>query len=346
MDVGGRKASNLLLHTEYGHTDMAVKDLKNVFPELDIPPFDTPNPIKLIEMLSRLVSVRNDIILDFFSGSATTAHAVMQLNAEDGGKRKFIMVQYPELVKGNTGYANICEIGKERIRRAGEKIKSELENASLDSDQLQSIPDIGFKVFKVADTNINWNQENFPSIMNIQSFNKDTNKIRVENEYGQVLWNDIKYINPIVIIDEPQSMEGTEAKQSQTLKAIEDLKPLFILRYSATHKNLYNQIYKLDSYMAYKKNLVKTIRVQTIKTKVNKDDCYIKYLSFNRCQAKIEIWHQSQGHEMKFKTFDVVGNTSLYDLSGGLSQYNGMSIVDNPNKISLYKLIALLEILS
>ena len=151
-EVGGRKASNLLMYTDYGHTDMAVKDLKKLFPEMDKPPFDTPKPIKLIEMLSRLELGVGGTILDFFSGSATTAHAVIKLNAEDGGKRKFIMVQIPEKTGEKSeaykvGYKNICEIGKERIRRAGEKIK---EEAGLTAQDL----DIGFRVLKLDDTNM------------------------------------------------------------------------------------------------------------------------------------------------------------------------------------------------
>jgi adenine-specific DNA-methyltransferase len=76
-EVSGRKASSLLMYSDYGHTDMAMKDIKKLFPEMDKPPFDTPKPIKLIEMLLRLETEDDDIILDFFSGSATTAHAVM-----------------------------------------------------------------------------------------------------------------------------------------------------------------------------------------------------------------------------------------------------------------------------
>lgn len=92
------------------------------------------------------------IILDFFSGSATTAHAVMQLNAEDGGHRKFIMVQLPEPCDEKSeaykaGYKNICEIGKERIRRAGEKIKAENPLTTQDLD-------VGFRVLKLADSNM------------------------------------------------------------------------------------------------------------------------------------------------------------------------------------------------
>lgn len=111
--------------------------------------FDHPKPIALISFLIK--SISNDaIILDFFSGSATTAHAVMQLNAEDGGNRKFIMVQLPEATDEKSeaykaGYKNICEIGKERIRRAGDKIMSEHPDAKIDT---------GFRVFRLDDTNM------------------------------------------------------------------------------------------------------------------------------------------------------------------------------------------------
>lgn len=118
--------------------------------------FDYPKPVSLIaEMISGITlfsSKEGDIILDFFSGSATTAHAVMQLNAEDGGHRKFIMVQLPEPCDENSeaykaGYKNICEIGKERIRRAGEKIKEENPLTTQDLD-------IGFRVLKLDDSNM------------------------------------------------------------------------------------------------------------------------------------------------------------------------------------------------
>ncbi|MDD3957096.1 MAG: site-specific DNA-methyltransferase, partial [Proteiniphilum sp.] len=104
-----------------------------------------------------------DIILDFFSGSATTAHAVMQLNAEDGGNRKFIMVQLPEETDPNSeaykaGYKNICEIGKERIRRAGKKIEEELNAKSKEGELFKEeehrTPDTGFRVLKVDSTNM------------------------------------------------------------------------------------------------------------------------------------------------------------------------------------------------
>lgn len=132
--------------------------------------FDFPKPIKLIEDFLKISLNQKDIILDFFSGSATTAHAVMQLNSEDNGNRKYIMVQLPETTDEKSeafkaGYKNIAEIGKERIRRAGEKIKQEIEeyNSNLKlGEEPKKVLDIGFKAFKVDDTNIKWyDLENF-----------------------------------------------------------------------------------------------------------------------------------------------------------------------------------------
>ncbi|MBU1143341.1 MAG: site-specific DNA-methyltransferase [Firmicutes bacterium] len=127
--------------------------------------FSFPKPIGLLYDLIIAGSEQDSIILDFFSGSSTTAHAVMQLNAEDGGNRKFIMVQLPELTDESSeaykaGYKNICEIGKERIRRAGEQIKQELidkkNKAGLLDDNIVDPEtfDNGFKVFKLESTNI------------------------------------------------------------------------------------------------------------------------------------------------------------------------------------------------
>lgn len=112
-------------NSSVGSNRTAMSSIKKVFEGKKF--FDTPKPIELIKRMLEIIYSKNSIILDFFSGSATTAHAVMSLNAEDGGKRKFIMVQLPELTdeKGEAfkaGYKNICEIGKERIRRAGKAI--------------------------------------------------------------------------------------------------------------------------------------------------------------------------------------------------------------------------------
>ena len=114
--------------------------------------FQSPKSVALIRQCTLMAQEKEAIILDFFSGSATTAHAVMQLNAEDGGHRKFIMVQLPEKCDEaseayKAGYKNICEIGKERIRRAGDKIKSESPMTTQDLD-------IGFRVLKLDDTNM------------------------------------------------------------------------------------------------------------------------------------------------------------------------------------------------
>lgn len=132
-------------------TSSATKMLINLMGDKT---FDNPKNINLIiRCLKMIVKFDKDsLIIDFFSGSATTAHAVMQLNAEDGGKRKFIMVQLPEVCAENTeaykaGYKNICEIGKERIRRAGKKIKEENPLTTQDLD-------IGFRVLKCDSSNM------------------------------------------------------------------------------------------------------------------------------------------------------------------------------------------------
>lgn len=132
-------------------TDGATKEYRALMKPLE---FDSPKPVALLRDLVEYANSPNDdsIILDFFSGSATTAHAVMQLNAEDGGKRKFIMVQLPEATDEKSeaykaGYKNICEIGKERIRRAGKKIK---EDSPLTTQDL----DVGFRVLKLDSSNM------------------------------------------------------------------------------------------------------------------------------------------------------------------------------------------------
>ena len=140
-------------YTEVGHSQDATKKLKELFDEVHV--FDYSKTVELIKRCIELYTIQGDIILDFFSGSSTTAHSVMQLNAEDGGNRKYIMVQLPELCDEDSeaykaGYKNICEIGKERIRRAGEKIKSD---ESLPLENREKL-DVGFKVFKLDSSNI------------------------------------------------------------------------------------------------------------------------------------------------------------------------------------------------
>lgn len=139
---------SLLLDTSYS-TRRGTAEVEFI---LDGKLFSFPKPLQLLENLVKVATKNQDIVLDIFSGSATTAHAVMQLNAEDGGNRKFIMVQLPEPCDEKSeaykaGYKNICEIGKERIRRAGAKIKQE---SGLAAQNL----DIGFRVLKIDSSNM------------------------------------------------------------------------------------------------------------------------------------------------------------------------------------------------
>lgn len=157
----GAIARSLLLEDRFGRTRTGKTDCFSLF-NRDY--FSNPKPYKLIRYFEIIASNKDSIILDFFSGSATTAHAVMQLNAEDGGHRKFIMVQLPEVTDEKSeaykaGYKNICEIGKERIRRAGQKIrneqlgiKNEGDNSSLQTPN--SSLDTGFRVLKCDTSNM------------------------------------------------------------------------------------------------------------------------------------------------------------------------------------------------
>ena len=178
----GQCATNWWSHEQFGHNQGANECMTALFEKKNI--FSNPKPIELLRSLIKVGNVKKEeLVLDFFSGSAATAHAVMQLNAEDGGNRKFIMVQLEEKTDEKSeahkaGYNTICEIGEERIRRAGDKIaeecqakideyKSKLEvlannpngkGIPVEEDKPYPIPDIGFKVFKIADTNIKWNE--------------------------------------------------------------------------------------------------------------------------------------------------------------------------------------------
>jgi len=136
--------------------DNAKKQLIELFEKA---PFDYSKPMSLLKFLSSFATKNDDIILDFFSGSATTAHAVMQLNAEDGGNRKFICVQLPEVCDEKSeaykaGYKTICDIGMERIRRAGKKILEEQDAQMKLGDEDKKPLDIGFKVFELDTSNL------------------------------------------------------------------------------------------------------------------------------------------------------------------------------------------------
>ncbi len=146
----GRKIDTLWLSSEVGHNQESKREVKKIFD--DKPFFDFPKPVRLVHRCLFVSTSNDDIILDFFAGSATTAHAVMQLNAEDGGNRKFIMVQLPEPCDEKSeafkaGYKTIAEISKERIRRAGRKI---LEGECHEDWN----KDVGFRVLKIDSSNM------------------------------------------------------------------------------------------------------------------------------------------------------------------------------------------------
>ena len=144
-EKAGRAFMNLILNPINQVGNIEMKELFN-----GKKPFSNPKPIGLIKFILEIIKSKNSLVLDFFSGSATTAHAVMQLNAEDGGKRKYICVQIPEETPKDSearkaGYNTICEIGKERIRRAGKKIKEENKDKNIDT---------GFRVLRIDSSNM------------------------------------------------------------------------------------------------------------------------------------------------------------------------------------------------
>jgi adenine-specific DNA-methyltransferase len=151
LKYDGMAPTSILFYKEVGHSQEGAKEVTKL---LEAGAFDGPKPVRLMKRVLTLANLDTDsVVLDFFSGSSSMAHAVMQLNAEDGGNRKFIMVQLPEETDEKSeaykaGYETIAEIGKERIRRAGKKIKYE---NPLTTQNL----DIGFRVFKLDDTNMN-----------------------------------------------------------------------------------------------------------------------------------------------------------------------------------------------
>ena len=185
----GLRPNTILFQSDVGNNQEAKQETKSLFDGIGV--FDGPKPVRLLSTLLRIANTdANSVVLDFFSGSATTSHAVMQLNAEDGGHRKFIMVQLPEKCDEaseayKAGYKNICEIGKERIRRAGDKIKQALLDDGIairkmteykatqgtlkgfsygewmedpeviqSKEKMASSLDVGFRVLKLDDTNM------------------------------------------------------------------------------------------------------------------------------------------------------------------------------------------------
>ena len=163
----GLRPNTILFQDSVGNNQEAKQETKALFNGYGV--FDGPKPVRLLNVLLKIANTKDDsIILDFFSGSATTAHAVMKLNAEDGGHRKFIMVQLPEKTDEKSeaykaGYKNICEIGKERIRRAGKQILSaggqlSMDRVRLDTNSTLNTPnstlDVGFRCLRLDSSNM------------------------------------------------------------------------------------------------------------------------------------------------------------------------------------------------
>lgn len=235
----------------YGGSDTSLLENMNI-------PFDTPKVTEICKEHIKSFAKTEDIILDFFSGSATTAHAVMQLNAEDGGHRKFIMVQLKENTDEKSeaykaGYKNICEIGKERTRRAAKKIHEDNPDAVFDD---------GFKVFEVSDTNIRWNtidDEEFKLLGEVDcnkdnkdniDFVKDSNDIDIVYEImlrqfdiplstpieklPEVSDRTYIFANAVVVCLEPEIDE----KLIEKLASIEPVPGKFVLRDSAFNDDI------------------------------------------------------------------------------------------------------------
>ena len=166
----GRKADTLWLSAEVGHNQESKREVKALFNDKIF--FDTPKPLRLLKRAIQITLNQGDIILDFFTGSGTTAHAVMEINKEDGGNRKYICVQLPELCDEKSeafkaGYKTIADIAKERIRRAAKKIATEIQaenekkkgELNFDGDHEEKLIDLGFKVLKLSGSNFKqWQQ--------------------------------------------------------------------------------------------------------------------------------------------------------------------------------------------
>lgn len=235
-----RRTTFLLSILNYGGTTVGRRDFENLL-GADIE-FSYPKPVILIKKILETSTSTNDLILDFFSGSATTAHAVMQLNAEDQGNRKYIMVQLPEKTDEKSeaykaGYKNICEIGKERIRRAAKKIQEENKDKDL------SNIDFGFRVFKLDDSNMKDVYYN-PKKIN-QSLLQNFNEVVKEDRTSEDLLFQVMLSMGVPISEKVEIKEIENTKvfkvanyliacfekdiSQETIKKIVELKPLRIV---------------------------------------------------------------------------------------------------------------------
>lgn len=236
--------------TEEGNKK-ATRDVRELFETIKV--FDFPKPIGVIAKLLKLGTTinSNDIILDFFAGSGTTAHAVMQLNKEDGGNRKFICVQLPELCEAKSeaykeGYSTIAEICKERIRRAGAKIRAEVENEraqhagelSFEETVETPMPDLGFKVFKLSESNfkqwreIHGSEQEQWKQQTIDFLNPVAENATIDNmvyelllKNGKSLNSAIHHINNCYIINDGELILLLESADQPTIDYVLSLHP-------------------------------------------------------------------------------------------------------------------------
>ena len=184
----GLRPNSILFQNEVGNNQEAKQEVKALFDGIGV--FDGPKPVRLLQTLLKIGNVKdNDIILDFFSGSATTAHAVMHMNSEDNGNRKFILIQLPELTPEDSearkaGYNTITELGKERIRRAGKKIK---EESPLTTKGL----DTGFRVLRLDDSNFNPGVKASPGEYNQQQLDLFADNIKADRNDLDLLFGSI-----------------------------------------------------------------------------------------------------------------------------------------------------------
>lgn len=247
-NVDGRAPETIWFAKDVGSTRDAMNELKDLF---DKPPFDTPKPVELISKMMELVNDDDCIILDFFAGSGTTAHAVMQLNKEDGGNRKFICVQLPELCDPKSeaykaGYSTIAEISKERIRRASAKIRAEVENEraqhageiSFEETTEAPMPDLGFKVFKLSESNFKqwreihgseqeqWKQQTLDFLNPVaENATIDNMVYELLLKNGKSLNSAINHINNCYIINDGELILLLESADQPTIDYVLSLHP-------------------------------------------------------------------------------------------------------------------------
>lgn len=261
-------------YTEVWHSQNATQRLAELFDGKKF--FDYPKSIDLIKRCIQLYSNKDSLILDFFSGSATTAHAVMQLNAEDGGNRQFILVQIPELVDEGSeahkaGYKNICEIGKERIRRAAAKICTDFASQIAERETLL---DTGFRVYKLDSTNYQ-NNDILPQDMSQQNLDNfiDTFKsgrtpedilTEILLREGQVLSGNIEtkivWNNTLYIIDGGIVACLDKTIDNDTIKAIVDAGPHSVILLDEAFSG--DDAMKINTEQLFKKSLGEEVLIK------------------------------------------------------------------------------------